>query len=118
MLSKPPMELMNQQNLFNIPVMMGYNSEEGIITLADIYKKFNLYEEDLAKMIPRSLNVPNESGSERESQKLAELIRNFYFNGQTLSEKMLNEMSKLQTDYHFAIGAHFAAEMHSRRQPK
>lgn len=117
-LSKLPIELMNRQNLINIPVMMGYNSEEGIITLYDIYKKFNLYDKDIAKMIPRSLNIPNESPSEPESLKLGDAIRKFYFNGQKLSDKLLTEMSKLQTDYHFAIGSHLYAEMHSRRQPK
>lgn len=108
---------MNQKDFINIPVMIGYNSEEGIITLADIYKKLAVYDKDLAKMIPRSLNVPNESPG-LESQKLAELIRKFYFDGQTISDKLLREMSKLQTDYHFAIGAHLYAEIHSRRQPK
>lgn len=112
------MELMNRQNFVDIPVMVGYNSGEGIITLFDIYRKINLYEEDLAKMIPRSLNVPNESSSERESQELAELIRRFYFDGRKVSNELLNEMSKLQTDYHFAVGAQLYAEMHSRRQPK
>lgn len=109
---------MNRQNSINIPIMTGYNSAEGIITLLDIYKKLDLYDKDLGRMIPRSLNVPNCSPSEVESQKLAELIRKFYFDGQTISDKVLGEMSKLQTDYHFAIGAHLYAEIHSRRQPK
>lgn len=98
--------------------MVGYNSDEGIITLLEIYRKLDVYDKDLAKMIPRSLNAPNESASEPESKKLAELIRKFYFDGQRVSKKSLSEMSKLETDYHFAIGAHLYAEIHSRRQPK
>lgn len=109
---------MNQKNVIDIPVMVGYNSDEGIITLLDIYKKLDVYEKDLAKMIPRSLNVPNDSSSEIEAQQLAETIRKFYFDGQTISDKLLSEMSQLQTDYHFALGAHLYAEMHSKRQPK
>lgn len=98
--------------------MMGYNNEEGIIILIDLFKKFDMYDKDIAKMIPRSLNIPNESPSEPESLKLGESIRKFYFDGQKLTAKVLKEMSKLQTDYHFAIGSHIYAEMHSRKQPK
>lgn len=112
------MELMNQQNRINIPVMLGYNSDEGIVTLLDVYKKFDLYDKDLAKMIPRSLNVPNESSSDPEAIKIGELIRDFYFDGQKLSKTVLNKMSKLETDYHFAIGAHLTAEVHATRQPR
>ncbi len=117
-ISKPPIELMNQQNFIDIPVMIGYNSAEGIVTLPDIYKKMDAYENDLARMIPRSLNVPNELPTGMEAQKLAEEIRKLYFDGQAISEKLLSEISNLTTDYHFGIGAHLYAETHSRRQPK
>ncbi|KAJ6636708.1 Juvenile hormone esterase [Pseudolycoriella hygida] len=117
LVTKSPIELMNQKNLLNIPVMIGYTSSEGIVTLIETCKKIDLYDKDLARMIPRSLNVPNESPSETEAQKVAELIRTFYFNGQPITDKLLNEMCRLQSDYHFVIGAHLYAEMHSRRQP-
>ncbi|XP_037041278.1 esterase E4 isoform X1 [Bradysia coprophila] len=116
-LTKSPLELMNRPNSVQIPVMIGYNSAEGIITLLDIYKKFDAYDKDIGRMIPRSLNVPNDSSSQPESLKLAELIRKFYFDGQTISKELLSEMSDLQTDYHFAIGAQLYAEMHCRRHP-
>lgn len=109
---------MNRENSVNIPVMIGYNNAEGIVTLFDICKRMETYNSDMGRMIPRSLNVPNESSDEIESQKVAQMIRQFYFDGQNLSEKLLSEMSKLQTDYHFGLGAHLYAETHSRRQPK
>lgn len=101
-----------------MPVMIGYNSAEGIITLFDIHRKLDAYDKDLGRMIPRSLNVSNETSSELESQELAASIRKFYFDGQRISDQVLSEMANLQTDYHFAVGAHLYAEMHSRRQSK
>ncbi|XP_037028692.1 esterase E4-like [Bradysia coprophila] len=113
-ISKLPIELMNQPNFINIPVMIGYNSAEGIGVLSSKYESLHVYERDLSRIIPRSLS---ESPTEWESQKLAAEIRKFYFDGQPITEKLLNEMVKLQGDYHFAISSNLFAEIHFRKQP-
>lgn len=98
--------------------MMGYNSAEGIVTSYQALKKMDMYDKDLGQMIPKSLNVPNESPNGLKSKELAELIRQFYFDGQNLSKVAISKMVDLQTDYHFGILAHMYAEIHCRKQPK
>lgn len=98
--------------------MVGYNSAEGIGAVSGKYKRLHVYERDLCRMIPRSLDVRNELPTDWECQKLAEEIRKFYFNGQTITKKLLSEMVRLQGDYHFAIRANLYAEILSRKHQK
>lgn len=101
-----------------MPIMLGYNSGEGISTFLGSYKKLHLYDTDLARMIPRSLNVPNYVGNEVEAKDVAESIRKFYFDGQKISNKLLNEIAELQSDYHYSMCTHLTAEVVSRMHPK
>lgn len=95
--------------------MMGYNSKEGIVMLIDAVKNKKLEEidNDLARLIPRSVNLaPNDE----RCKHLANRIREFYFDGMKLSTDTMNEFVDLNTDYHFGILACFYAELHARYQ--
>lgn len=92
---------------------MGNNSHEGIIMLLDSYKKLDLYEKDLARMIPASLNVQPNSP---ECEPIANEMRNRYFSGQPLNKDKLNDFINLHSDYHFGIGLHMSAELYARKQ--
>lgn len=99
----------------NIPVMMGYNSKDGLIMLIDALKndKFDAYEEDFARFIPKSVNLPVDDD---RCRILANKMRTFYLNGAKLNEATLDEFVDLLTDYHFTILSYLGAELHSRYQ--
>lgn len=79
--------------------------------LSDSYKKLDTFDRDLARMIPRSVNI---EPHDPKSLQIADEMRQLYFNGQKISMENLAGMGKLQTDYHFVIGTHLAAELHAR----
>lgn len=110
------MELMKSKiDYFNIPIMMGYNSKDGLIMLLDALKskKFDQFEGDLARMIPRSVDL---AVDDDRCNILANRIRQFYLHGKALSQETLDDFVDLNTDYHFTIFAHLAAELHSKYQ--
>lgn len=84
--------------------------------LLDIYgKKVDIINKDLARLIPRSINVhPNDP----KCLELADEIRKNYFKNKEINNDMLPELNNLNTDYHFGIGSQIAAEIHSRKQHK
>lgn len=112
---KPPLAASMEPNIIDKPVMMGYTSMEGIAMLMNATKKFDEYNKDLARFIPRSVNLEPEDPL---CLILAEEMRNFYFNGRPMSNETLNEVTCLMTDYHFNIGIQVAAEIHARKQHK
>lgn len=109
------MQILSEPNATDIPMMIGYNCSEGIVTLADAVRKLTLYEDDLARMIPRSVNL---APDDPRCVQVADGIRQFYFNGDPVCRANLAEMVKLQTDYHFALGTQLAAELHARHETR
>lgn len=83
--------------------------------LADAYKKLDIYDKDLARMIPKSLNLKTD---DPKCLEVANEMRQFYFQGKNVSKDNMSAMAKLQTDYHFALGCHLAAELHARHEEK
>lgn len=109
------MELLSQPNATTIPMILGYNNGEGLTMLADAYKKLDVYEKDLARMIPKSINLQPD---DPKCLEVAEEMRQFYFNGERISTGNLSGMCKLQGDYHFVLGCHLAAELNARYEEK
>ncbi|XP_062543899.1 esterase B1-like isoform X1 [Armigeres subalbatus] len=112
--TKPPIDVLKTPNsIANIPVMMGLNNKEGTIMLLDAIKKLELYDNDMARMIPRSVNV---NPGTKTSNELGEEIKKFYFGNQSVDKKTLPQLADLMSDYHFTIIANVCSELHSRYQ--
>ncbi|XP_053674681.1 uncharacterized protein LOC128724987 [Anopheles nili] len=97
-----------------IPMIFGNNDREGTIMMMDAIKKLDLYDNDMARMIPRTVNVSPKGPS---CEQLASEVKQFYFGSEGVSKKTVNQMADLMTDYHFGILANTCAEMHARYQP-
>uniref|UniRef100_A0A8D8NKS9 Carboxylic ester hydrolase n=3 Tax=Culex pipiens TaxID=7175 RepID=A0A8D8NKS9_CULPI len=112
--TKLPTEVMKTPNsIESIPVMMGVNNGEGIIMLLDAVKKLDLYDNDMARLIPRSVNV---NPATKASNDLGEEIKKFYFGDKPVCKETLPQLADLMSDYHFAIFANTCAELHARYQ--
>lgn len=113
--TRPPIEMLSEPNATDIPMMIGYNCSEGIIMLPDVVKKLLLYDRDLARMIPKSLNL---APDDPRCRTVADEMRRFYFNGNQVTKENLTEMVKLQTDYYFSLGSQMSAELHARHEER
>ncbi|XP_016946853.1 esterase B1 [Drosophila biarmipes] len=108
------MELMlKKEALGGMPVIMGYNSAEGLSIVFKAKQKLEAYEDDLARMVPRNLVVDPQAP---EAQKAATDIRAFFFNGQRLSKENMDNLVDLFSDYHFSMDLQHAAEIHASCQ--
>lgn len=109
--------ILNPSNTIDIPMIFGYNSNEGFMQLADCHKnkKYELYDKDLACRIPRSIDL---DVNDPKCFELADEIRDYYFSGQTISDKMKGALAHFFGDYHFIIDLQLLAEIYARRQHK
>ncbi|XP_030369847.1 esterase B1-like isoform X2 [Scaptodrosophila lebanonensis] len=108
------MDLLYEKDRLNgMPVIMGYTSAEGIAMVVNAKRKLDIYDQDLARLVPRNLVVePNAA----EALEAAKDMRAFYFNGQALTSQSLDNLVDLLTDFHFNIDLQHAAEIHAHRQ--
>lgn len=110
-ITTPILDLMHEkERLGGMPLLMGYNSGEGIAMIVPAKRKLELYNEDLARMVPRNLVVKAEAP---EAIQAAEDMRQFYFNGQDVTVENLVDIF---TDFYFNIDAQHAAEIHANCQ--
>ncbi|XP_017149738.1 esterase B1 [Drosophila miranda] len=108
------LDLMHKKDhVGKMPMIMGYNSAEGLAMIVRAKTKLEDYEQDLARTVPRNL-VPDPQAP--EAQEAAADIRNFYFDGQALTKKHLNSMVDLFSDYHFSMDLQITAEIHANCQ--
>ncbi|KAL7737038.1 hypothetical protein ACLKA6_005259 [Drosophila palustris] len=105
--------LLDKERLQGMPVIMGYNSAEGLAMIVNAKRKLDLFEKDLTRLVPRNLVEKSEAP---EAKEAANDIRQFYFNGQPLSLERLDNLVDLFSDYHFIIDMQLAAEIHANCQ--
>lgn len=111
----PIMQRLQMPDSIHMPVIMGYNSAEGLVMLVNAIKKMSEYENDFSRLVPR--NIPL-STDDKRIMEIASKMRNFYLNGKPISSKVFNRMANLLSDYHFVVDMQIAAEMHIRLQPQ
>lgn len=95
--------------------MFGVNDQDGMVMLSNARKKLELFEEDMSRMIPTSVNIP---ATGPLATQLGNEIRKFYFGDKKVDKKSLEEFGDLMTDYHFLLSQTIANEMHSKYQHK
>ncbi|KAH8280519.1 hypothetical protein KR018_009064, partial [Drosophila ironensis] len=108
------LDLMHKKNVLNgMPLIMGYNSAEGLAMVTKAKQNIPAYGEDLARMVPKNLVLDPEAP---EAQEAATDIRDFYFCGQAVTKDNLDNLTDLFTDYHFNMDLQHAAEIHASCQ--
>lgn len=115
-ITNPPLEMMKSPiDTKIIPIMMGYNSKDGLVMLPDalVGNKFERFDNDLARLIPRSVNLAPE---DERCKLLATQMRQLYLNGNRICDDTLDGFVDLFTDYYFSLFTHLAAELFARYQ--
>ncbi|XP_053689289.1 juvenile hormone esterase-like isoform X2 [Sabethes cyaneus] len=112
--TKSPIDVIKTPNsISNIPLMLGANNREGTIMLLDAIKKLDVYDKDLARLIPRTVNVSSNTLARKE---LGEEIKRFYFRGKSVCKETVIQLANLMGDYYFVIFNNACAELHARYQ--
>lgn len=106
---------MKEPNAYDIPTISGINDKDGMIMLNDAQKKLDLYDNDMARMIPVSVNI---SPLSECAEQVGDEIKKFYFGDKSVCKETLLELGDLMTDYHFALGQVLSTELGARFQHK
>lgn len=85
--------------------------------LTDTFRrnKIDQVENDLARLIPKSLGL---DVHDLRCNQIEQRIREFYFSGRKICEETSNEFIDLLTDYHFSICTMLAVELHAKHQKR
>lgn len=116
--TKSPKDLMcDTLNAPNIPIIMGYNSKEGLLMLTDTFKRNKIVQvdNDLARLIPKSLSL---DVHDLRCKQIEQKIREFYFSRRKIFKETSDEFIDLLTDYHFSICSMLAVYFHTKYQKR
>ncbi|XP_017489752.1 PREDICTED: esterase B1-like isoform X1 [Rhagoletis zephyria] len=114
-ISMPVMERMRKKDTLAMPIIMGYNSAEGIMMLINAIRKIEDIDQDLSRFVPR--NIPLHT-DHNDIQYLAQKLRDFYFNGKNITHEQFDAMTNLLTDYHFMVDTQLALKLQLEHQPR
>lgn len=89
------MNIIASGNYNKVPLMLGYNSREGMLFdfVEKVYPKLERFPKDLEVFVPYSLGAPKGSNL---STRIAAEIKKYYFNNEVLSEKNIDSIYKVR----------------------
>ena len=74
-LTKHPLELLQQLNSLEIPIMIGTNDKDGLVMVRNSRRKLHLFDADHSRMIPTNPQLPSQGAV---AEELGHLIKHFY----------------------------------------
>ncbi|CAG9838419.1 unnamed protein product [Diabrotica balteata] len=101
-LTEDPEEIMKAGRHHHVPVIIGYNSMEGL--MYEIIRKTRTdadLPETLERDIPFDLNIPEKT---ERAKEVALKMQKFYYQDKDLSEKNINNRYRMVSDVHFLYG--------------
>lgn len=112
---KSRLQMLKQPDIIDFPVLMGYNSFEGLILAVTFHKKFDIYEKDAGILLPTTLDLHRHCADGIEFSKI---MKEFYFNGKQVDKKTIPELITLVSDRYFLLPVWIIAEIHATYQPR
>jgi carboxylesterase type B len=101
-LAEQPIVILKKGTFNKVPMIIGYNSQEGFLyQLLMNLKKAAREHKDLERDIPLDLNL--QKGSDK-SIEVAKKIKQFYFGDEEITRKNRKKLLFLKTDNHFLHG--------------
>ncbi|XP_058054658.1 venom carboxylesterase-6-like [Anopheles bellator] len=95
-----------------IPLVLGTTKEEALGVWSMIEAKFSLFQNDLFRLLPVTLNVSDEEGKKRA----VELTKEFFLKDRSLSPKNMKDIIPILSDNFNTFPFYVAAELHARFQ--
>lgn len=98
-----PLDVLQAKNYNNVPLLIGYNSAEGLIMLEDQLKKAEFMNTNPSYYIPREIadKVDND-----ELIAFGDRVKTFYFGNRAISNDTAVEIVNMLTDIHFLYNTH------------
>ncbi|CAB3258771.1 unnamed protein product [Arctia plantaginis] len=98
-LTEEPINLLLEGKVSKVPLLIGYNSREGILIAPDTLKKNKVINETPSFLVPRQAKLKI---SEEKLKEFGDRIKSFYVGKKDFEIKTADAISNLQTDLHFS----------------
>ncbi|XP_050342595.1 esterase E4-like [Nymphalis io] len=109
-IDEDPLKVLVEKHFEEVPLMLGYNSGEGLVGLKDHITKLDVYNKEPSYYVPRELV---ERVSREKLNDFGDRIKEFYVGNRNITEKDLNIITDMQTDMHFSFNAHRFAHLYT-----
>lgn len=109
-LDEDPTKLILTGKLNRVPLMLGYNSGEGIIIVKYHISLLDIYNNDPSLYVPKEIY---EKVSQKQLLDFGRRIKDFYVNGRNITDKDLNIIRDIHTDIFFAYTTHRLAYLYT-----
>ncbi|KAM3961877.1 juvenile hormone esterase-like isoform 2-T2 [Aphomia sociella] len=102
-LSENPIDILLKGQANKVPLMIGYNSAEGLLMLSDHLEKADFRNKNPEYLVPREIA---QKISLDKVKEFGQLIKKFYVGKDEFSNKTADSIVNLNTDLHFAYSTH------------
>lgn len=109
-ISDNPVNVLLSKNVNKVPVIIGYNSAEGLIMLADQLTKAGRLNANSSYLVPRELV---QKVSSNKMKELGKWIMNFYTGDKGMGNDTAQGVVNMRTDMHFAYSIHRFAHLYN-----
>ncbi|XP_045493180.1 juvenile hormone esterase-like [Colias croceus] len=112
-ISEDPALMLLHGNASKVPLMVGYNSGEGLTIIASEIPRLDIRNKNPSYLVPSNLA---DRLSEEQIMKVGESIKRFYAGNGNFSEDHPESIRDMATDLHFAYNTHRFAYLYSSLQ--
>ncbi|CAH2233124.1 jg13988 [Pararge aegeria aegeria] len=114
-ITENPVNMLVEGKVNRVPLMLGYNSGEGLIVLKDHLTKLDVYNKEPSYYVPREIKG---RVSKDQLKEFGDRIKEFYFGRRNITKDDLNTIVDMQTDMHFSYNTHRFAHLYAKlREP-
>ncbi|XP_053689444.1 esterase B1-like [Sabethes cyaneus] len=113
-ITRTPEEIMKTFDTFDMPIIDGCNSGEGILSLFLMSSRIHLGNSEPERFVPQLLG----SSEELDRVELGKSIRQFYFGDRPVSKSTYDQISDVMSDNYFITNSLISAEWMAKYQPR
>ncbi|CAG4936508.1 unnamed protein product [Colias eurytheme] len=107
----PVQKVVNGKVSNKVPIMLGYNSGEGISVISEEIKKLDVKNNNVTYFVPRQIV---EAVSKEKALEFGERIQKFYAGDRSISKENPDIVRDILTDTNFAYNTHRFAYLYSK----
>ncbi|KAJ8732333.1 hypothetical protein PYW08_015063 [Mythimna loreyi] len=102
-LTEDPADLILAGKVSKVPLLIGYNSAEGLVIVSDHVKKLAILNKDPSYLVPRDIAT---TVSKEKLVEFGQRIKQFYFGGKDATKDDAQAITDVQTDINFMYQTH------------
>ncbi|KAJ8732338.1 hypothetical protein PYW08_015068 [Mythimna loreyi] len=113
-LTEEPIDLILAGKVSNVPLLIGYNSAEGILMVNSHIKKLEILNKNPSYLVPSDVAT---TVTKEKLNEFGQRIKQFYFGGKDATEDDIQAITDVQTDINFMYQTHRFLQFFQRMAP-